>query len=52
MKFLGFPETMPDYSTAWYFRERLTKTGKDQEIWEKLQRQLNSKGLVVKKGVM
>jgi len=51
-KFLGFPETIPDYSTVWYFRERLLETGKDQEIWRELQKQLDSKGLKVKEGVI
>jgi len=51
-KFLGFPDTIPDYSTVWYFRERLAKTGKDKKIWNELQRQLDSKGLKVKKGVI
>jgi len=32
-KFLDFPETILDYSTAWYFRERLPETEKDQKIW-------------------
>ena len=51
-KFLGFPETIPDYSTVWLFREKLHKTGKDKELWQELQRQLDAKGLKVKKGVM
>lgn len=51
-KFLGFPETIPDYSTVWLFRERLQETGKDKKIWRELQRQLDAKGLKVKKGVM
>jgi len=51
-KFLGFPETIPDFSTVWKFRERLSTFGKDKEIWRELQRQLNAKGLKVKKGVI
>jgi len=51
-KFLGFPESIPDYSTVWKFRERLIKTGKDKEIWKELQRQLKAKGLKVRKGVI
>ena len=35
---------------AWLFRERLTETGKDKAIWEELQRQLDAKGLKVKRG--
>jgi IS5 family transposase len=51
-KFLGFPETIPDYTTVWNFRERLTGSGKDRAIWSELQRQLDSLGLKVKRGVV
>jgi IS5 family transposase len=50
--FIGFSEHIPDYSTVWYFRERLAKTGKDRAIWTELQRQLDSLGLKVKQGVV
>ncbi len=50
--FLGFPGDAPDYSTVWQFRERLAETGRDKLIWEELQRQLDEKGLKVKKGVV
>jgi len=50
--FLGFPEKIPDFSTVWYFRERLIETGKHNKIWEELNQQLDSKGLKVKKGVI
>ena len=50
--FLGFPETLPDYSTVWQFRERLAESGRDKLVWEELQRQLDAKGLKVKKGVV
>ncbi|MEG3225559.1 MAG: hypothetical protein BME94_08665, partial [Methanobacteriales archaeon Met13] len=46
-KFLGFPETIPDYTTVWYFRERLAKTGNDEEIWVELQRQLDENDMKV-----
>ena len=49
--FLGFPEKIPDYSTVWYFRERLAKSGKDKLLWEEFQRQIESKGLGIRKGV-
>lgn len=51
MNFLGFPEDIPDFTTVWYFRERLAKTGKDRAIWAELQRQLDAFGLKVKQGV-
>lgn len=50
--FLGFPETVPDYSTVWQFRERLAETGRDKLVWTELQRQLDEKGLSVRKGVV
>ena len=51
-RFLGFPEKSPDYSTVWQFRERLAETGRDRLVWAELQRQLDEKGLKVKKGVV
>jgi IS5 family transposase len=51
-RFLGFPETLPDYSTVWQFRERLAESGRDRLVWAELQRQLDAKGLKVKKGVV
>jgi len=49
--FLGWPEQPPDYSKVWQFRERLASTGTDSLIWAELQRQLDEKGLRVRKGV-
>ncbi|WP_255590956.1 IS5 family transposase [Methanobacterium spitsbergense] len=51
-KFLGFPERIPDRSTVWAFKERLIYTGKDEKIWEELQRQIDAKGLKIKEGVI
>ena len=51
-RFLGFPEKAPDYSTVWQFRERLAESGRDRLVWAELQRQLDAKGLRVKKGVV
>ena len=50
--FLGYPKKAPDYSTVWRFRERLAETGRDKLVWAELQRQLDAKGLRVKKGVV
>ena len=50
MNFLGFPETIPDSTTIWLFRERLKGKGKTDVIWQELQRQLDAEGLVVKEG--
>ena len=51
-RFLGFPEKAPDYSTVWQFRERLAESGRDRLIWAELQRQLDEKGLKVRRGVV
>jgi len=51
-RFLGFPEKAPDYSTVWQFRERLAESGRNRLIWAELQRQLDEKGLKVRKGVV
>ena len=50
MKFLSFPDSIPDSRTIWLFRERLKETGRDKAIWEELQRQLDAKGLTIKRG--
>jgi len=51
-RFLGFPEKAPDYSTVWRFRERLAETDKDEAVWAELSKQLDAKGLKVRKGVV
>ena len=50
--FLGYPETIPDATTVWQLRERLAESRGDRALWEELQRQLDEKGLGVKKGVV
>jgi len=51
-RFLGFPDVIPDSTTVWLFRERLAESGRDKAVWAELQRQLDGKGLSVKKGVV
>jgi IS5 family transposase len=51
-RFLGYPDRVPDSTTMWLFRERLADKGRDKAVWEELQRQLDEKGLSVKKGVV
>jgi transposase, IS5 family len=51
-RFLGFPENIPDYSTIWYCRERLTESKQLGKIWDELQRQLDANGFDIKKGVI
>ncbi|MDD3565108.1 MAG: transposase, partial [Methanothrix sp.] len=52
MKFLGFPDSIPDSRTIWLFRERMAQTGKDESVWEEFQRQLDFKGLQVRRGTI
>jgi IS5 family transposase len=50
--FLGTTEVIPDFSTVWLFRKRLAETGKDKEIWDELQRQMDEKGYTVIEGTV
>ncbi len=50
--FLGFPDTIPDFSTIWKLRDRLQKEGVEPNIWDELQSQLDRKGYTIKKGVI
>lgn len=51
-QFLDYPETIPDFSTIWRFREELTEADIIDKIWEELQTQIKNKGIEVKKGVI
>jgi IS5 family transposase len=48
--FLGTTEVVPDFSTVWLFRERLIKSGRFDDLWRELQRQIDEKGFTVKEG--
>ena len=50
--FLGFPDSIPDRSTVWLFRERIVRAGRDKDVWSELSRQLDDRGLRVRKGVV
>lgn len=50
--FLGLPEKVPDFTTIWDARERLSKAGLDKKIWAELQRQLDAKGFEIRKGII
>ena len=51
-QFLSFPESIPDYSTIWRFREELTEGNIIEDIWSELQRQIMNHGIVIEKGVI
>ncbi len=50
--FLGYPNSIPDRSTIWRFRERLIKNKKEEALWEELQRQITERGLTIKRGMI
>jgi IS5 family transposase len=50
--FLGTTEVIPDFSTVWLFRKRLVESGKDKEIWDELQRQMDAMGYAVIEGTV
>ena len=50
--FLGFPQSIPDFTTIWKIRDRLVAAGVDHLIWEEMQRQLDARGYRVKEGVI
>ena len=50
--FLHYPEIMPDSRTIWLFRERLSSTGTDKKIWKHIWKQLEARGIVIKKGII
>ncbi len=52
MEFLGYPDPFPDSRTIWLFRERMAKSGMDKTVWAELQRQLDARGLKVKRGTI
>ena len=52
MNFLDFPEYIPDARTVWYFRERLSVTGKDKTIWKDIWKQFKDKGIKIGKGTI
>lgn len=51
-QFLDFPESIPDYSTIWRFREELTEGDLIDEIWNEMENQIKSKGIEIKNGVI
>lgn len=51
-QFLDFPESIPDFSTIWRFREELTEGNIIDRIWDELHRQIREKGIEIRKGVI
>jgi IS5 family transposase len=51
-KFLGFPKRMPEDTTVWAFREIIAKSGKEEKVWNEMQRQLDCIRLKIRKARM
>jgi IS5 family transposase len=49
---LGLDEGSPDHSTLSRFRKALRERGLDEQLFEEIERQLGSKGLLVKTGTL
>jgi transposase, IS5 family len=49
---LSLEDEVPDHSTIWRFRERLSKSGLDQALFDEINRQLDGAGLMMKKGTL
>jgi IS5 family transposase len=50
--FMHYPKIIPDSRTIWLFRERLSSTGKDKVIWNAIWKQLEDRGISIKKGTV
>lgn len=53
-RFAGFSlsDKTPDHSTLWRFREELSRDGLIERVFEEINRQLEAKGLIVKRGTL
>ena len=53
-RFCGVPldEETPDHSSIWRFRQRLAKLGLDEELTGEVNRQLDARRLIVKRGTL
>jgi IS5 family transposase len=53
-RFVGitFDTDIPDYSTIWRFRERLIKAGLLETIFAEMLRQIDEKGLILRRGTI
>ena len=53
-RFCGIPleEKVPDHTRIWAFRQELAKHGLDKRLFEEINRQIEARGLLVKKGTL
>lgn len=52
LRFLGFPQSVPDHTTIWRFREYLSSLNLHDKLWNELNRQIAEKGIELSKGVI
>lgn len=53
-RFAGIPlaESVPDHSSVWRFREELARRGLAEELLAEVNRQLDAKGLILRRGTL
>lgn len=53
-RFCGLPldTAVPDHSTLWRFRQRLEKAGLGKQLFEEVNRQIEARGMVLKRGTL
>ncbi len=53
-RFAGLPlaESVPDHSSIWRFREQLARRGLAERVLAEINRQLDAKGLILRKGTL
>jgi len=49
--FLGFPQTIPDFTTIWKIRDRLVAAGVDQLIWGEVRMPVSSRQIWERNGI-
>ena len=52
LNFIGYTEKLPNRNTIWYFRERLSKTGKDRLVFNEIRDQIMEKHIRIWKDTM
>ena len=50
--FLGYSDKLPDRNIIWYFRERLSKSGKDRLVFNEIRDQVMVNRIRIRKGTM
>src|SRR6266511_3063005 len=53
-RFAGLPldKSVPDHSTIWRFRQELAAHGLAEALFEEINRQLDARGLIVRRGTL